>query len=161
MADRSATELIWFAVTVVITISLVGVFVGIAYNYSSGIQDSAREQAANYYVNIEIINDPSSVPYNETTGDLTLYVKNTGKYRLDISQIIVSLSGNSSYVNESQVEVLGNNSDWTAGTVAEINLSISSLQAGRDHFVWVEVRGIFGGNNMGRGQDSLEFYLHP
>ena len=153
--------MIWFAITVVVTISLVAVFVGIAYDYSAGMRNSARQRAANYYVDIEIINDPAMVPYNENTNEITLYVKNTGSYRLDTSQILMSVSGEALYLDENQVTILGNNSQWTSGTVAEMRVSSSTLQIGRDHYVWIEVQGIYGGNIMGRGQDTFEFHFNP
>ncbi len=158
MAGRSATEMIWFAVTVIVTISLIGVFIGIAYNYSSRIQDNARGEAANYYVNVELINDPASVPYNETTNNLTLYAKNTGRYKLDISQTVISVNGQTNSVNESDVEVLGNSTSWSQGSVAEINVS-ANLKNGEDHSVRIHVQGIYMGEKMGRDQDSFEFYL--
>lgn len=158
MAGRSATEMIWFAVTIIVTISLIGVFVGIAYSYSSRIQDDARAEAANYYVDVELINDPASVPYNETSGNLTLYAKNTGRYELDTSQTLVSVSGDVKYVNESDIDILDDRTGWTQGSVAEINVS-TDLETGQDHSVWIEVQGMFRGERMGRDSDSFDFYL--
>ncbi|MBS3817760.1 MAG: hypothetical protein KGY76_09390 [Candidatus Thermoplasmatota archaeon] len=159
MAGRSATEMIWFAVSVIVTISLVGVFIGIAYNYSDTIQDNARGEAANYQVEAEIINDPAEVPYNETENNLTFYVKNTGKYRIDMSQIVIGLDGKPHNVNGSAVDILGNKTRWTAGTVAKINVSAPSFETGEDHYVWIEVQGLFEGDRMGSARDSFEFYL--
>jgi len=158
MAGRSATEMIWFAVTIIVTISLIGVFIGIAYNYSSRIQDNARGEAANYYVDVEIINDPSSMPYNETSENLTLYVKNTGRYEIDISQILINVNGDGHYVNETHVDILGDETSWTQGTVAEINVS-GPLETGEDHSVRIDVQGIYRGERMGRSEDTLEFHL--
>ncbi|MEF8873913.1 MAG: hypothetical protein V5A88_04485 [Candidatus Thermoplasmatota archaeon] len=159
MAGRSATEMIWFAVSVIVAISLIGVFVGIAYQYSDSIQRNARGEAADYYVNVDIVNDPAMMPYDNGTNNLTIYAKNTGTYELDTSQTIVNVDGEMRAVDEDDVEILGrNDTDWTQGTVAKLNVT-TDLETGEDHSVSIEVQGIFRGDRMGRDSDSLMFHL--
>jgi len=160
MAGRSATEMIWFAVSVIVAISLIGVFVGLAYQYSGTIQRNARGEAANYYVNVDLVNDPVYMPYDNDTNDLTIYAKNTGMYELDTSQILVNVNGNILLVDEDDVDIMGkDDTDWTQGTVARINVN-ADLENGEDHSVRIEVQGIFRGERMGRDSDSLEFHLN-
>ncbi|MFP3871891.1 MAG: hypothetical protein ACOC55_03270 [Candidatus Natronoplasma sp.] len=159
MAGRSATEMIWFAVSVIVAISIVGAIVGIAYRYSDSIQQSAKGEAADYYVGVEIINDPVQVPYDNDTGNLTIYAKNVGMYELDISQTLINVDGVMHSVNETDVTVMGNDTDWTQGSVAKINVSVPNLETGEDHSVRIEVQGIFQGEKRGRDSDSLKFHL--
>ncbi len=161
MAGRSATEMLWFAISVIVALALMGVFVGIAYQYSDSIQENARSKAADYYVNVDIVNDPAQVPYNKTSNNLTIYAKNTGKYELNINKTIVSVGGGiarSAEKDSVDVKILGNSTDWTQGNVARINVSVS-LETGKDISAWLEVQGIYQGRLNGRDRDSLKFHL--
>ncbi len=151
--------MIWFVVSVIITISLIGVFIGIAYQYSDTIQRNARGEAANYYVNADIINDPVHMLYDENNDNLTIYVKNTGRYEIYKRHTLVGLNGETYSVNESDINIMGDESSWRRGAVARINISAESLNFQGDNYVWVEVQGIYQGSIMGRDRDSLDFYF--
>ncbi len=159
MPGRSATEMIWFMVSVIVAISLMGVFVGIAYQYSDTIQQNARGEAADYKVNVEIINDPRDVPYDDEDGELTIYAKNTGTYELDKDQSLVIVNGEPHAEDELEIEMMGDSSAWTQGSVARINITVENLEENQDHRVNLEVQGIFQGERLGRDSDSIKFHL--
>lgn len=160
MAGRSTTEMIWFAVSIIIALSLVGVFIGVAYEYSDRIHADAREEAADYYVNVDIINDPGFMSYDEEENNLTLYAKNTGEYEIYKDNTLININGEMFVYDDEdvQIEVLGENSDWKRGEVAQINVSIS-LYSDEDHRASLEVRGIRQGQTRGRDSSSIEFHL--
>ncbi len=160
MAGESATHLIWFAISIIVAGSIVGLFVGIAYNHSQAIRDHGRAEAADYYVDVELINDPSSVPYNDTTNSVSFYAKNTGRYDIPLDSVVMEIDGKAYAPEKLDMTVLGENDKWSSGTVARINITGIALTEGTDYTAWIEVQGITPGReSLGRGQDTLEFHI--
>jgi len=82
MASNVFSEIIIFVSVLIITAAVSGNLVTITHKLSLGINNKGEILSSKLSQDFEIINDPTNVPRNSTTGITTLYVKNTGKTQI-------------------------------------------------------------------------------
>lgn len=87
--STSATHIIFFIASVVISASFVGVAAKTIINISDGIEDRGEMVAKQLSADFRVINDPERVSNNP----VVLYLKNTGKVPLSTSHITVLVDG--------------------------------------------------------------------
>jgi len=133
--DTSATKSIFFIASVIVAVVLSGVFTGVTYKLSSDIDTRGYMLSSVLKSDIEIINDPENVPYNATTNELIIYVKNTGKNILSTSDLTIIIDGLVVSQGNFSIEILGGSTSWSPGVVIKITIT-ESLSAG-DHKIKV------------------------
>jgi len=133
--DTSATKSIFFIAAVIVAVTLAGIFTTITYKLSADIGVRSDLASSVLKSDITIINDPESVPYNSTTGELIIYVKNTGKNILYTSKVTIIIDGLVIPDSNITATILGGGESWTPGTVVEFHVNVS-LSSG-DHKVKV------------------------
>ncbi len=150
MAAQAASELIFFVGSVVISAALVGVFFGAVSQVSDSIRANADASASTFESSITILNDPAHVAYNNTTGNFTLWVKNTGARGLSVNNTIMIME-DKTFANNSYAWVFARNySSWTPQMTVVFTLTNAGLTQGIDHFI--KVIGQSGAS------DSQEFF---
>lgn len=83
--------------------------------------DDRGDQLAQAIENdIDIVNDPSNVPYDDAANELTLYVKNTGSRTLIEDDLTILVDGHHRSFSSSVVD--GGN--WTTGSVLEVTVDV-------------------------------------
>ncbi|MDP7266359.1 MAG: hypothetical protein QGH39_12465 [Candidatus Thermoplasmatota archaeon] len=78
MAATSASHLIWFIAAVIAATAISGVMVGSVFEVADKLESSGRNMAGELATDISIENDVAMVPYNATSHNLTIYLKNIG-----------------------------------------------------------------------------------
>ncbi|RLF07569.1 MAG: flagellar protein G [Thermoprotei archaeon] len=133
--DTSATKSIFFIAAVIVAVTLAGIFTTITYKLSSDIGIRSDIVSSVLKSDITIINDPESVPYNSTTEELIIYVKNTGKNILYTSKVTIIIDGLVIPDSNITATIMGGEENWSPGTVVEFHIYVS-LSSG-DHKVKV------------------------
>ncbi len=133
--DTSATKSIFFIAAVIVAVTLAGIFTTITYKLSSDIGVRSDIVSSVLKSDITIINDPESVPYNSTTEELIIYVKNTGKNILYTSKVTIIIDGLVIPDSNITATIMGGEENWSPGTVVEFHIYVS-LSSG-DHKVKV------------------------
>lgn len=87
MADTSASHLIWFITAVVVATILSGVMVDISLDLANRVERRGRLTSAELSYDISIENDVTMVPYNNTTNNVMIYIKNTGSREIYYSGV--------------------------------------------------------------------------
>lgn len=104
MVRASVGHLVLFVAAVSVSALLVGNIVTEAGLYAQSVENEGDREAAAIDADIEIINDPDAgAVYNETSENVTLYVKNVGGGTLDPEAIDVVLNGKFATVAERRV----------------------------------------------------------
>jgi flagellar protein FlaG len=87
MASVSITHLILFIASLLVAASVAGVLTNEVGRLSQAINDQGLDASKDVRTDIEIISDSGSSGsiYDPNSGNVTLYVKNTGTQRLDAS----------------------------------------------------------------------------
>lgn len=143
MADGGASELIML-ITGLLTAGIVASLLISSWGGLANSVDVAQtEIEADAKTKATLTNDPMLVNWNQTSCNLTLFVQNIGKIKLNIDSIGVIVNGSASTVNQSQI--LGNQSLWISGEVAELNVCPSgvSMVSGQEIFVTIVVQSEF------------------
>ena len=133
--DTSATKSIFFIAAVLVAVTLAGIFTTITYKLSSDIGVRSDIVSSVLKSDITIINDPESVPYNSTTEELIIYVKNTGKNILYTSKVTIIIDGLVIPDSNITATIMGGEENWSPGTIVEFHIYVS-LSSG-DHKVKV------------------------
>ena len=134
MPANSATHLIFFIAAVIIALTLVGAFVVVIDNLSDAMENRASSEQRSIRSRVEIINDLVAMPYNNTSKELDIYVKNIGAERLDPNATLVLIDGvdvNYTY------RVVGGGSEWVPGGTVVLTCQSVSFTANSDHSVKV------------------------
>ena len=143
MADGGASELVML-ITGLLTAGIVASLLISSWGGLANSVDVAQtEIEADAKTKATLTNDPMLVNWNQTSCNLTLFVQNIGKIKLNIDSIGVIVNGSASTVNQSQI--LGNQSLWISGEVAELNVSPSGVStvSGQEIFVTIVVQSEF------------------
>jgi len=122
----SASHLLFFIAAVVVAGMVVSVVIGGIDSISTGIRERSDSIRKDMGSRIDIINDPTMVPYNETSHNLTIYVKNTAMERLDINDLTMVLDGrmltNFTWEYVDNAAFLDDNA-WGPGEVVDITIN--------------------------------------
>ena len=104
---------------------------------TDSIEANAAAAASELDSAIKILNDPAHVAYNNTTGNFTLWVKNTGARPLSVNHTVV-LFDNFTVANTSYVWAFaGNYSSWAPQVTVVFTLTGVNLAPSTDHFMKV------------------------
>ena len=97
MAATSASHLIWFIAAVIAATAISGVMVSSVLEVADRLETSGRSMADELATDISIENAMTMVPYNATSHNLTIYIKNIGSKEIYFTGVnytfILLLSG--------------------------------------------------------------------
>ncbi len=127
MASMATSEMIFFIATLVLSVSVVGVLGGQTAHLSLGMQDSGQGTSTQIQTDFQIINDPSSIPYQN---GYVFYIKNTGEAGIYFTNTTVNVLINGTLLSGNEVTMIspGNSGEIMPSQVGEIvvNIPISS-----------------------------------
>lgn len=134
MPGSSVSHLIFFVASILVATSVVAVIVATVDSYTEGIEDEGYYLSNKLKTNIEILNDPARMPYNDTTDTLIIYVKNTGMRRITMNTTVVLIDG---LVRDITDMTILNGTAWSPGDI--VQLTVDTNLANGDHRVKVIV----------------------
>jgi archaellum component FlaG (FlaF/FlaG flagellin family) len=134
MPATGATHLIFFIAAMVIASALVGGFYVVIDNLNDGMVARSDAEQKSIRSRVEIINDLVAMPYNNTSKELIVYVKNTGAQRLDPNQTVVFIDG---LHHNYTWRLVGGAGNWTQGVTVELKVEDCYFAADSDHSVKV------------------------
>jgi len=141
MASVSATHMILFIASMLVAASVAGVLTDQVSNLSQAINQQGLDASKDVRTDIEIISDSgSSNIYDNTTANITLYVKNTGSQRLEPNANALDVLVDGKYEASLNVTVIGD-SVWDPNDVAEVVIDLPSQLSGGGHRVKVIANG--------------------
>ena len=130
-ADGSFTHSIFFIASLLVAVSISGVIIGVSNNMANELVSKANAIGNEMSTSIKIINDPRQMPYSDEV--LKIYVKNVGDNSINYRSVIVFIDGKPAQYTANIADA--GISEWTPGTVLEINASVTLEQG--DHLVKV------------------------
>ena len=140
MASVSITHLILFIASLLVAASVAGVLTDEVGRLSEAINDQGLDASQSVRTDIEVISDGGSDSvYNASTGNITVYVKNTGPQEMAGRSEDLDVLVDGEYQADLNVSVLDGET-WDRNNVAEVKVYYPSLPAG-DHRVKVIVHG--------------------
>ncbi|MFB6083631.1 MAG: CARDB domain-containing protein [Halorientalis sp.] len=124
MASVSVSHMILFIASIMVAASVAGVFTDTVGRVSQAISDRGLSVSENVRTDIEVISDSGSAAvYNETTGNITLYVKNTGSRELRSEAAGIDVLVDGEYETDVTVTVVGGAESWDSGGVVRLEIS--------------------------------------
>lgn len=142
MADVSVPSLILFIASIVIAAGVAGVLIDTVTGISGALDDRGADVAENIRTDIEVISDSESNVYDDGSGTLTLYVKNTGRRTIPATNESFDVIVDAQYrTNVSVTVVDGGSGEWTPHGVVEVQVGDLALADGEDHRVRLAVSG--------------------
>ncbi len=130
MPATGASHLIFFIAAIFIALSLVAAFVVVTDNLKDALESRARSEQSSIRSRVEIVNDLVSMPYNNTSKTLDLYVKNVGTERLDPNQTLVLIDG----IDHNYTwRIVGGYQNWTQGLTVVFTVEDCYFSAYTDH----------------------------
>jgi flagellar protein FlaG len=130
MPATGATHLIFFIAAIIIATALVGGFYVVIDNLNDGMVARSDAEQKSIRSRVEIINDLVAMPYNNTSKELTVYVKNTGAQRLEPNQTVVFIDG---LHHDSTWTIIGGSGNWTPGVTLELVVEDCYFSSDTDH----------------------------
>ncbi len=143
MAETSVSHLIWFIVSVAVAGSAgIGLTVYVQ-SISEGLEERADTLAGTLGTDIAVINDPACVPYNQTSGEMVIYIKNTGSTELNVDSIIVLIDGAHYETLPADRSIVTDGYErWSRGVVLAVNVTVPGLDTARDHRVYIDASAV-------------------
>jgi flagellar protein FlaG len=120
-ADTSATHMIFFIVSVVISLGVAGALFMNVQSISNAATMGSKTLSEQLKTDITVINDPDTIPY--AGGVYTFYVKNTGKAALSTAYITVLIDGIVVPGNNLSKTILEGGTVWQIGDVLQIEVT--------------------------------------
>lgn len=151
MASVSASKLVLFVASLVVAATVASTLTASVMDLDEALEGSGLAAADRIETDVEIVSDPgSNAVYNESTGNVTLLVKNTGEKDLyaEASQVDVLIDGEFATVDGFATPEADADAAWDTGEIVRITVS-RSLDPG-EHEITVHVDG---------AEDSLTIYL--
>jgi flagellar protein FlaG len=139
MASVSASHLILFIASLVIAAGVAGTFTQGISRLSQGIDDQSLEVSEEVRTDIEVISDPGSPVYNNSTNTVTLLVKNTGTSEIPADSRFIEVLLDGTYRANVTVTVVDGET-WRPNNVVRLELTGSDLSPG-DHRAKLIVNG--------------------
>jgi flagellar protein FlaG len=127
MSGVSVSHLVIFIASIVVAAGVAGTLVTQVDRVSTSITDQNEELEDQIDSDIEIISDtgsPGSI-YDDTDGELTLYVKNTGDTELSADADAVDVLIEGSFNTPENVTLVDGAQRWSGGAVVEIVVEAS------------------------------------
>jgi flagellar protein FlaG len=148
MASEAISTLIILIASLIIAGIVASVMVGSFSSLSDVIDDRSDRAVEQIDTDVDIINDPDTVgTYDNSSGELTVYVKNTGGERIPNDPDGFDLFLDGEYQQPDSMTIQGGD-DWRPGNVAEITVD-TTLDDGR-HQVKIVVNS---------NEDTMDFYV--
>jgi len=137
MASVSASHLIIFIASLVIAAGVVGTLTTGVDRVSSAIDDRSLDVTQQVRMDMAIISDPSDVPYDTGTDNLTIHVRNTGSQGVPTEASAVDVVLNGQFVGNDNIAVEDANNPgsgvWRSGEVVEIVITDNSVDTTGDN----------------------------
>lgn len=141
MASESASQLIIFIASILIAASVSGLLITQTLTIGDASRSSAQHLAQEMRDDVTIINDPADVPYNSTSNNLTLYVKNTGSSSMQPDPALFEVLIDGTIYTDLDVALIQGSDSWGPGEVVEITVKNVDLSTG-DHALKVVARSV-------------------
>ncbi|WP_254546272.1 flagellar protein G [Halomarina pelagica] len=152
MASVSVSNLVLFIAALTVAVGVSGTMASSVADISEALDDKSLDVSRDIDTEIEVISDAGSdAVYDDSTGTVTLLVKNTGRATLPSAPDRIDVLVDGRYVEASakSTRVL-DDSAWTSGSVLELTVD-RSLAAG-EHRAAVVVDG---------DEEVFEFHTGP
>lgn len=126
MASVSSSHLVLFIAAIVVAAAVAGTVTNGAVRVGGAIEDDSRQYAENVDAEIQVISDAGSpdAVYDNTSGTLTLYVKNVGAATLPGEPGTVTVLVNGTLQTDVRTTVLDGES-WRPGNVLRVRVDVS------------------------------------
>jgi archaellum component FlaG (FlaF/FlaG flagellin family) len=146
MGSTAASELVFFIVSIMVASVVAGALTAVVVDISNGIRERSGSISNTLGTSVVILNDPKSMPYDNITGVLTVYIRNTGKTPLHVNSTLFHIQGHNLSLdissNRFNVSFVPENArDWVPDVVAIFKLDTGPvLSPGEDYslIVWLE-----------------------
>jgi flagellar protein FlaG len=131
MASVSVSHLIIFIAAMLVAASVAGLLTSTVEDISTAIEEQGFSTSDEIRSEITIINDPGSDVYNDTAGELELFVKNTGTTELSTGSRDIDILVNGIFIQvaDTDIEVLSaGNNVWGQSDVVKMNVTVDENQ---------------------------------
>ena len=135
-ADTSATHMIFFIVSVVISLGVAGALFMNVQSISNAATIGSKTLSEQLKTDITVINDPDIIPYSG--GVYTFYVKNTGKVALSTAYITLLIDGTVVPNDSLSKTILEGDTVWQTGDVLRINATVTIASGSHKIIVMAE-----------------------
>ena len=125
MSGVSASHLVIFIASIVVAAGVAGTLVTQVDRVSQSITEQSEGVEEQIDADVQIISDTgdSDSIYDEGTGNVTLYVKNTGDSELDPSPNAVDVLVEGRFKSPANVRLVGGDGTaWSPGSVVEVTV---------------------------------------
>lgn len=153
MSSESISSLILFIAAMLVAAAVAGTLVTTVTDVSGSIDTHSDGVTEKIDTDFEIISDPGSEAiYDDTSGTVTVLVKNTGETTFASDGTDLDLLVNGRYVTDDVPPAILDDeaTSWRRGVVAELEIENQDLDAGEEHRVTVTING---------QTETLEFYV--
>lgn len=143
MGSVSISHLIIFVASLLVAASVAGTLIVSVEDVSSSVDRQSESLTQQIDSDIAIISDPSSGTIyegDETTGTITLLVKNIGRATLEPDGADLDMLVDGQYQTGPTIEIISDHERWSTGAVAEVTVTLDGLSSG-DHRATVIVHG--------------------
>jgi archaellum component FlaG (FlaF/FlaG flagellin family) len=98
MGGSAASETVLFITSIIVASMVAGVMTTVVLSVGDGVKTRGNDMNHDLLVHFTILNDPTAMPYDNSTGILDLYVRNSGRVTLQVNSTFVLLNGSNPYV---------------------------------------------------------------
>ena len=137
MAGEGISSLILLSASLIVAGIVATSIIVISYHYADSIKSRGSMEEQYLKSKIVIINDLAYSPYNKTTDNLTLYVKNIGYTVLSMNNTAVILNGTLYSLSYPYTIHPTSGDVWAPQVVVEIKIHLNSPLSNGDHIVTV------------------------
>ena len=141
LAGSAISNMIFYIVTLIIASVLVVTFTAITFQMKTGIESKSANLEDRLRTSISIINDPRDIPYNNTTGNITFYVKNTGSVPISKQSVLAFLNGTPYTADMMNMSILPNNITWYPEYVLVVTITTNpKLELNQEYSIKIVVQ---------------------
>ncbi len=141
MAATSASHIIWFIAAVLAAAAISGVMIASVSELADKLEQQGNISSRELSFDISIENDITMVPYNSSTTNLSIYIKNTGSeeiYYSGANYTFVLLLSGGNYTGDTHhipvdMEVVGAGSVFLPGRTMRLVYQIPSLYSDQQY----------------------------
>jgi len=132
----SSSHMIFFIGALIVASSAMAIMVNVILTISTNVESRGEDLANKILSDITIINNPENIPQDP----LTIYVKNTGRVKLDTT---LDIFLDNEYIKNATVTQLDNNTDlWQPGEIVMITIPGVSLSSGEHTIIVITSSGV-------------------
>ena len=143
MSGTSISSLILFIAAMLVAAAVAGTLVASVTDISDSIDVHSGDVRDQIDTDIEIISDAGSDVVDDETGNVTLYVKNTGERTLSTDPGAHDVLVNGEYMTDGvSIDVVSDDPSWRSGAVVALEIEYDFDDTDRtEHRVVVDVGG--------------------